>query len=94
LGKAGTLYARSLQQTHRLPKDELPDAALVFDALHAFPFEHAFRSYFVKHPAGLSLLMFSVAALVIHPIFRASHTYVDMGDTCIVAVSLTLSTET
>ena len=33
MGKAGTPYARSVQQTHPLPKHELPDAGLVFDTL-------------------------------------------------------------
>ena len=30
---AGTPYARSVQQTHALPTNELPDAGLVFDTL-------------------------------------------------------------
>ena len=33
LGKAGTPYSRSVQQTHPLPRNELPDAGLVFDTL-------------------------------------------------------------
>ena len=33
LGKAGTPYARSVQQTHPLPRNEMPDAGLVFDTL-------------------------------------------------------------
>ncbi|KAJ7890508.1 linoleate diol synthase [Mycena olivaceomarginata] len=64
MGRAGTPYARSVQQTHPLPKHELPDAGL-----------------FVKHPAGLSSLMFSFAALVIHSVFRTSHTNVNVNDT-------------
>jgi linoleate 10R-lipoxygenase len=31
MGKAGTSYARSVQQTHPLPRNELPDAGLIFD---------------------------------------------------------------
>ncbi|KAJ7247649.1 heme peroxidase [Mycena haematopus] len=74
LGKAGTPYARSVQQTHPLPKHELPDAGLVFDTLLK-------RDGFVKHPAGLSSLMFSFAALVIHSIFRTSHANMNINDT-------------
>lgn len=33
MGKAGTPYSRSVQQTHPLPKNQLPDASLVFDTL-------------------------------------------------------------
>ena len=33
LGKAGTPYSRSVAQTHPLPRNELPDAGLVFDTL-------------------------------------------------------------
>ncbi|KAJ7765440.1 linoleate diol synthase [Mycena maculata] len=74
MGKAGTPYARSVQQTHPLPKHELPDPGLVFDSLLK-------RDGFVKHPAGLSSLMFSFAALVIHSVFRTSHTDVNINET-------------
>lgn len=33
LGKAGTPYARSVQQGNPLPRNQLPDAGLVFDTL-------------------------------------------------------------
>ncbi|KAI8996529.1 linoleate diol synthase [Trametes punicea] len=74
LGKAGTPYARSVQQSHPLPRNEMPDAGLVFDTLLR-------REKFVPHPAGLSSLMFSFAALVIHTVFRTSHTDVNTNDT-------------
>ncbi|KAJ6619469.1 linoleate diol synthase [Mycena sp. CBHHK59/15] len=74
MGKAGTPYARSVQQTHPLPKHELPDPGLVFDTLLK-------RDGFVKHPAGLSSMMFSFAALVIHSVFRTSHTDVNINET-------------
>ncbi|KZT10132.1 linoleate diol synthase [Laetiporus sulphureus 93-53] len=73
-GKAGTPYARTVQQTHPLPQNELPDAGLVFDTLLR-------REAFVKHPAGLSSMMFSFAALVIHSIFRTSHENVNINET-------------
>ncbi|KAF8906299.1 linoleate diol synthase [Gymnopilus junonius] len=66
LGKAGTPYARSVQQTHPLPPNQLPDSGLIFDTLLK-------REEFVQHPGGLSSLMFSFAALVIHSVFRTSH---------------------
>ena len=33
MGKAGSTYARSVQQTHALTRSEMPDAGLVFDTL-------------------------------------------------------------
>lgn len=33
MGKAGTPYARSVQQVHPLPRHMLPDPGLVFDTL-------------------------------------------------------------
>ncbi|KIM44733.1 hypothetical protein M413DRAFT_442688 [Hebeloma cylindrosporum] len=66
LGKAGTPYSRSVQQTHPLPQNQLPDPGLLFDTLLR-------REDFVEHPGGLSSLMFSFAALVIHSVFRTSH---------------------
>ncbi|KAJ8091181.1 hypothetical protein PM082_004157 [Marasmius tenuissimus] len=74
MGKAGEPYARSVQQTHPLPANELPDPGLIFDSLLK-------RDGFVKHPAGLSSLMFSFAALVIHTCFRTSHTDVNVNET-------------
>ncbi|KAI0322769.1 linoleate diol synthase, partial [Amylostereum chailletii] len=74
MGKAGTPYARSVQQTHPLPQNMLPDAGLIFDTLLK-------RDNFVKHPAGLSSMMFSFAALVIHTVFRTSHENVNINET-------------
>ncbi|TFY76746.1 hypothetical protein EWM64_g7266 [Hericium alpestre] len=74
MGKAGMPYARSVQGTHPLPQNMLPDSGIVFDTLLK-------RDEFVKHPAGLSSLMFSFAALVIHTVFRTSHKDVSINDT-------------
>ncbi|PFH51764.1 hypothetical protein AMATHDRAFT_2679 [Amanita thiersii Skay4041] len=74
MGQAGTPYARSVQQVNPLPKNLLPDPGLVFDTLLK-------RDGFVKHPAGLSSLMFSFAALVIHSVFRTSHHDVNINET-------------
>ncbi|KAK0467084.1 linoleate diol synthase [Desarmillaria tabescens] len=70
MGKAGTPYARSVQQTHPLPRRNMPDSGLIFDTLQ-----------FVKHPGGLSSLMFAFAALVIHTVFRTSHTDISINET-------------
>ncbi|KIY63464.1 heme peroxidase, partial [Cylindrobasidium torrendii FP15055 ss-10] len=72
LGKAGQPYARSVQQVS--PLRDLPDAGLVFDTLLQ-------RDKFREHPGGLSSLMFAFAALVIHSVFRTSHTDVNINET-------------
>ncbi|KAF9038426.1 linoleate diol synthase [Panaeolus papilionaceus] len=74
MGKAGTPYSRSVQQAHPLPKNQLPDPGLIFDTLLK-------RQGFVQHPGGLSSLMFSFAALVIHSVFRTSHRDVNINET-------------
>ncbi|KAK2463514.1 hypothetical protein APHAL10511_004265 [Amanita phalloides] len=74
MGKAGTPYSRSVQQAHPLPRNQLPDPGLVFDTLLR-------REQFVKHPAGLSSLFFSFAALVIHTVFRTSHRDANFNET-------------
>jgi cytochrome P450 len=74
LGKAGTPYGRSVQQANPLPTNQMPDAGLVFDTLLR-------RDEFRKHPAGLSSLMFSFAALVIHSVFRTNHKDVNINMT-------------
>ncbi|KAK0446778.1 linoleate diol synthase [Armillaria borealis] len=74
MGKAGTPYARSVQQTHPLPRRNMPDSGLVFDTLLK-------RDGFVKHPGGLSSLMFAFAALVIHTVFRTSHSDISINET-------------
>ncbi|KAI0704264.1 heme peroxidase [Cytidiella melzeri] len=74
MGKAHTPYARSVQQMNALPSSGLPDAGLIFDTLLR-------REKFVPHPAGLSSMMFSFAALVIHTVFRTSHTNTDINET-------------
>ncbi|KAN0138085.1 hypothetical protein V8E53_003974 [Lactarius tabidus] len=74
MGKACMPYARSVQQTHPLPVNRLPDAGLVFDTLLK-------RQKFERHPAGLSSMMFSFAALVIHTVFRTSHDNSSINET-------------
>lgn len=71
---ASTPYAHIVQQMHPVLPHTLPDAGLVFDTLLK-------RKEFVRHPAGLSNLMFSFAALVIHTVFRTSHENVNINAT-------------
>jgi linoleate 10R-lipoxygenase len=74
MGKASTPYARSVQQMHPISLDTLPDPGLVFDTLLK-------RQKFTMHPAGLSSMMFSWAALVIHTVFRTSQDNVSINET-------------
>ncbi|KAH8992739.1 linoleate diol synthase [Lactarius deliciosus] len=67
MGKAAMPYARTVQQTHPIPRNTLPDAGL--------------RKEFDMHPGGLSSMMFSFAALVIHTVFRTSHKNVNINET-------------
>ncbi|KAG8951991.1 hypothetical protein FRC04_005324 [Tulasnella sp. 424] len=66
MGKAGSHYARSVQDRHPLPLTELPSASLVFDALLK-------RETQVEHPAGISSHFFAFANLVIHSLFHTDH---------------------
>ncbi|KAK0188989.1 linoleate diol synthase [Armillaria mellea] len=81
MGKAGTPYARSVQQTHPLPRRNMPDSGLIFDTLLK-------RDGFVKHPGGLSSLMFAFACsrythvgATVPCVFRTSHTDVSINET-------------
>ncbi|KAJ3551142.1 hypothetical protein NM688_g4896 [Phlebia brevispora] len=74
MGRADTPYARSVQQMHPLPLDNVPDPGLIFDTLLR-------RKDFTPHPAGLSSMMFAFAALVIHTVFRTSHDDVSKNET-------------
>ena len=80
LGAAGNPYARSVSQFNPLPRHQLPDPGLVFGTLlrrenvcNSFCYlwmnaltTVAIAIQLVPHPAGLSSLMFSFAALVAH----------------------------
>ena len=75
LGQAGQPYARSVAQTNPLPRYQLPDPGLVFDTLLRREMVRDSSEcsshvnlpiQFKPHPAGLSSLMFSFAALVVH----------------------------
>ncbi|KAH9967528.1 linoleate diol synthase [Russula dissimulans] len=71
MGKAREPYARSVQQTH-----PLPSTCFLMPASSSIP-----SSGVKRHPAGLSSLMFSFAALVIHKDVNINETssYVDLA---------------
>ena len=56
MGKSFTPYSRSCTGTRPLPVSDLPDPALVYEALIRRP-----ANEFTSHPAGLSGLFFSFA---------------------------------
>lgn len=65
LGRAGTPYARDVENKNPLPANALPDPGLVFDTLlRAKPGD------FQPHPGGNSSLTFAFASLVTHSLFR------------------------
>nr|KMM65017.1 linoleate diol synthase [Coccidioides posadasii RMSCC 3488] len=62
IGKAGSNYARSVQPKSIQPASR-PDPGLLFDGLLA-------RQQFKEHPNKLSSVLFYLAALIIHDLFR------------------------
>ncbi|KAI9147362.1 heme peroxidase [Paramyrothecium foliicola] len=81
LGKAGSYYARSVVPK-RAPSAALPDPGDVFDALFAR------KGPAKEHPTKISSMLFSLATLIIHDIFRteesnpnkvACSSYLDLG---------------
>ncbi|KAI5810761.1 fatty acid oxygenase, partial [Pyronema omphalodes] len=64
LGMAGTPYAKSVTGKTMLPVD-LPDPGMLFDLLFA-------REKIVEHPTKTSSMLFYLATIIIHDIFRTS----------------------
>ncbi|GJJ13725.1 hypothetical protein Clacol_007981 [Clathrus columnatus] len=65
MGKAGTPYARSVQNKHPFAYNVLPDPGLVFDSLLK-------SRTWQPHPGGNSSLTFAFASLVTHQLFRTN----------------------
>lgn len=66
MGASNTSYARTVTSSSvRLPKD-LPDPAKLFDELMARPDE-----VFVPHPTGVNSLLFYLAGVITHDLFRS-----------------------
>lgn len=67
LGKAGTPYARTVAPKSMQPA-ALPDAGVVFDAIMARKPENL-----KKHPNQISSILFYLASIIIHDVFRTDH---------------------
>ena len=65
VGAANTHYARSVRPQTMQPAD-LPDPADLFDNLMA-------RDTFKPHPAKISSMLFYLASIIIHDLFRTDH---------------------
>ncbi|KAI9680215.1 MAG: hypothetical protein M1829_001452 [Trizodia sp. TS-e1964] len=66
LGAANTPYARSVRPAIMQP-GALPDPGQIFDAVMA-------RRKYTPHPNNVSSMLFYIASIIIHDIFRTSHT--------------------
>ncbi|KAJ9094890.1 hypothetical protein QFC19_007746 [Naganishia cerealis] len=67
LGKAGTPYARSVPP-RKVQPPALPDAGVVFDSLMARTEDNT-----EAHPNNISSVLFYLAAIIIHDLFRTDH---------------------
>ena len=65
VGAANSHYARSVRPQNMQPAD-LPDPADLFNTLMA-------RNQFKPHPAKLSSMLFYLASIIIHDLFRTDH---------------------
>jgi hypothetical protein len=67
VGKAGTMYARSVPPVTMQPAD-LPDCGLIFDSIM-----DRGRFGFKPHPNKVSSMLYYIASIIIHDCFRTSH---------------------
>ncbi|CAM0143185.1 hypothetical protein VKS41_008641 [Umbelopsis sp. WA50703] len=65
VGKAGSFYARTVT-SHAHTNLNLPDPNEVFDRLFRRP-----EGYFEPHPAGINMLLFSLAVIITHDLFNS-----------------------
>ena len=73
IGAAGMPYARTVKP-ERLQPISLPDPGVVFDSLMA-------RKNFREHPNKISSVLFYLASIIIHDIFRTNRTDFNISDT-------------
>ena len=73
LGKAGTPYARTVAPKHMQP-GALPDPGVIFDSVMA-------RKHHDKHPNKISSMLFYLASIIIHDLFRTNHDDFTISDT-------------
>ncbi|KAH0556979.1 hypothetical protein GP486_005233 [Trichoglossum hirsutum] len=65
LGAANTPYARSVHPGV-MSRGALPDPGVIFDSVMA-------REKFTRHPNNISSMLFYIASIIIHDLFRTSH---------------------
>lgn len=75
LGKAGTPYARTAAPKAMQPA-ALPDPGVIFDAVMARKPENR-----KKHPNQISSILFYLASIIIHDLFRTRHSDFSISDT-------------
>ena len=88
MGKAGTPYARTVPPANPILRQNLPDAALVFDELLMrrpnpkgdTKLPPTDNDGFATHPGGISSMFFAFADLVIHSCFNTNHTTWSVND--------------
>ncbi|KAL1305155.1 hypothetical protein AAFC00_002079 [Neodothiora populina] len=73
LGAAHQSYARTVKPT-KVQSGELPDPGMLFDLLMA-------RDHPVEHPNRISSMLFYLASIIIHDLFRTSHEDFRISDT-------------
>ncbi|KAF8454382.1 heme peroxidase [Terfezia claveryi] len=73
LGRAGTAYSRTVKPMTLTPMS-LPDAGLVFDSVMS-------RREYRPHPNNVSSMLFYVASIIIHDVFRTNRTDISINDT-------------
>ncbi|KIW06461.1 hypothetical protein, variant 2 [Verruconis gallopava] len=75
LGKAGTPYARTCPPKTMQP-GALPDPGVIFDSIMARKPENV-----KKHPNSISSILFYLASIIIHDLFRTNHEDFAISDT-------------
>ena len=73
LGKAGTPYARTVAPKNMQP-GALPDPGTIFDSVMA-------RKHSEPHPNKISSMLFYLASIIIHDLFRTNHNDYRISDT-------------
>ncbi|KAK4548052.1 hypothetical protein LTR36_010772 [Oleoguttula mirabilis] len=75
IGKAGMPYARTVAPMTKQPGC-LPDPGVLFDTLMARK-----NTEGTDHPAKISSMLFYLASIIIHDVFKTSHTDVNISET-------------
>ncbi|KAI9777325.1 MAG: hypothetical protein M1839_008933 [Geoglossum umbratile] len=73
LGAANTPYARSVRPGV-IQRGSLPDPGVIFDSVMA-------REKYTRHPNNVSSMLFYIASIIIHDLFRTDHRDLNMSMT-------------